>query len=1480
MMNNFIKNILIILFLGIPCISFAIPTITQVRVTNGTCSGNGELEIIVTGAEAPIRYALIEPSPITSPVQESNKFTGLPSGTYTVAVYDKTTGASPVTRVATITNTYPDFSLNPPSASTDTAINCDNGVLRISVNGGRAPYNYIVTNTTTNQTWKQTSNSTNYNLSGLPSGEYHAEVTDKCGEYRSTVNTTKVSSPVGELKDTPFNSISITNPYYNGNGSCSRIYMRLYLTNFLINGENTIPSKYYQTLKYRIEYPAGSGNYTAWQTQISTYTYFYINNYDTTNVNYRIQVKHPCSEAITSSDVMQFPIARINYYVINQPAHYDGFCDVPIDARIYLSSTGINNYVCGEYPYTVTFTPTSGIGTQTKTFSWPSGIYSFAQNLDTATTYNVEIVDKNGVVLSGNGLNINIQKQPPLSFYSYLYDYYIDMYQYKCQLNTMGIYILPRYQSYSNYTLKGKVTFSIDSGPETNRAPITKDFDVTPNNFYLWDDLPYGNYQIKMDFDCGRTETFTHNWSQQPYKSHDTTKEAIIVEDGTVCGKYNIKINPQAFNQNNQSVTLSRYSSFLYKKNNDNSKTLINSSSTQYSDTYTFSNITGGSNYVVEIRPYNYYNWYYSNTENRNNYYWWVDPNCTFYTKEISLASYSPPVVNIPLSGGITCTGQATGRLTITSTGDRPPYTYRQKYLDDDDSKYSEWQTSNIFEGVIPAKYAVQVKDNCGSASTQELRVFNGTDQFLTIIGEIAPGVVCSGKSTVLSVLSVGPVISYEWYKDNIKISGENGPTYTINNTSASDIGSYTVKINNGYCDLTSSVAILDVVTSPGKPVLTGVCTTNGGMTMTITSPELDIVAYNWYQDGIAITNATTATYTTNTKGNYHVTIRTSGGCTSASSDTITIADALMYWNQSAVDNNWNNPANWINASGAVANAVPGECTTVHIPGNAMFYPVLSSTSTAICRNIYFHFGAEVAKPQYLTYEKAYIQYNFGFYDSSNNYKTDGDALSATPLKRGQWYALSAPLKNMASGDFAVGGYPNMWQQGFIAKQNGNDWNGTWDTPGRDNALPIGEQYHAISIWAGEYLPDVLGEKDHTNLNALNGILEMPYFENAAVSTLHRTHQYDTTSDESKFMYYDQESPGLDIDEHKTPGVIRRGKGDAYKFVFDNNLTTNNEYKLTVPAGVKMMIGNPVLSSLDFDKFYQINNTKIESHYRLYKDNAWVVYDVNLGSSLLTKEIASYQAFFIETKGNGMTELNFPLDDISITRNTGSAHQLRTASNSHDNVLYIKTENSFGETWVTLSYNNSIIGKDVDQLFSPDYPEIPQMYISNGKIKNALQHVTTEKVDLGLKNSGTSKVKLSIKNLDNFYGTGLNLLDKKLNNSIDLLETEGVYEFTNDPEFQDRFTLTATGLNTLSNIDDIHATQEGIEIYTSGQTLYISSTENISEIRMNSIHGIPVFSAQDPGLQFSKKLNIAQGTYIVTVKCSNGDHKVEKVLIR
>ncbi len=608
----------------------------------------------------------------------------------------------------------------------------------------------------------------------------------------------------------------------------------------------------------------------------------------------------------------------------------------------------------------------------------------------------------------------------------------------------------------------------------------------------------------------------------------------------------------------------------------------------------------------------------------------------------------------------------------------------------------------------------------------------------------------------------------------------------------------------------------------------------------------------------------------------------------------------LMYWKKTATDHNWNNPLNWVDIDDNLLYAIPRACTDIHIPGNANYYPSLDELNTPrsitaynsgnpICNDITYHFGGEVAKPHQLTYHHAFVQYNFGVQDNDYQSKANGyqiftngeESHSAAPMERGRWYALSAPLKSIVTGDFNVGGYPNMFQRGFkTSRERTSDLEGEWYVPENTMVMEIGDkQNYAISIYAGKYYPntDAYGYNDHNRLNALKGIIEIPYFENTQVSDIHRLHTYTKATATSRFGYYWYDTPGLP----EEPGMyseFKRGE-EAYRFIFeDASNKPQANFKMTIPdvqaTKDEVMIANPFISSFDFTQFYTENSDKIENYFRFYKEGSFVTHVAGINPPL----VAPMQAFFIKPKVTGNIDLLFK-ETFSVLRTNGDTHQLKSG-NEPENFLKVGISNIAGNSWMLLSINGKS-GNNIEQLFSNDNQKVPQIYsLDIRNMKNVVQYSISDegKILFGIRSNSTGNYELAFENTENLLLESLILIDKEQNNKqIDLL-ANNIYNFENvsgnlDNRFELVFKRTPSGFNkTISGATNI---------YTNDHMLYIESNEKIEKIEVTNIQGMTIFSEQTQDVYFfEKKLDVPAGVYIITLKQITGEIKTSKILVR
>ena len=919
--RNYIKLFLVLLFMPVAFTLQAAITVTAVP-THGTCVSDCKITINATGTTGDVTYVLInypEAGKQTSP-QSSNVFDGLPPGFYTVGVYDATTSGVPVTATTTLTTTYVGILASPPTSGYGTASElCDvqsyNGTYRLSFTGGKAPFRMkIINNSAPNNTVEVMTTKRDTTFVGLPSGSYGFELEDACGQWQvSTGNITVQQNPnTFNFKNVNFTNVtrSRNNSYsyeYGTLGNCNRLTFYTYYSYVTVttDGSPSSFSPYYgyatSQINFRFEYPAYSGNYSAWQKFTSTSITTTIDNYDR-SINgdqYRFQVLHPCIEgtdSVITSTVYTLP-PEGKFYAGTGNSE-TGYCSQNPYIYIYTPTTNatqIGNYVC-DYPYTIKLMQgTTTVATKSLSANGSSVQFSVSDNVQAGVSYSAIITGSGGHADTIPSITVS-SNMTALANRIYYYDY-----GYYANTN----YVLP-------HQCKDSVLIYASFSPVSGQPPvkyILKSMDGTPlpldtislsRTDSLWR-VPLGNYIITADFgDCGTVDKV---FSKRKTITGFEAKELTYTDYPSVCGRYSL-IGEAYFldtlgNRWNSTDYEARYYMMI-----ENGPDGIGSRASGYSSPGStsyraqFGNLPGGTYSVI------YYPIYAPTTYKIVNgayMYYPNDTTCHFIRQTITIDEYLRPVVNIPYSGGISCSNGTTNMTVSALQGSKPPFTYRYKVAGASDGTYApaEFQSENVFSNITPGYYTVQVKDQCGSITTQDIRVFNGLEQFVGIVGEIAPGVVCETNQVVLSVLSIGPVEWYKWRyrKDSSEAwqeIGGNSPTYVIENVTQGHVGEYQVTIDNGLCELSSAIKIVSVAPPAGTPVISGAnsfCTGGSAvLTATTTAPS---PVFQWYKDGVIIEGASSSTYTATAPGSYTAKATPLNGCSSDISAAHVVTEGL-----------------------------------------------------------------------------------------------------------------------------------------------------------------------------------------------------------------------------------------------------------------------------------------------------------------------------------------------------------------------------------------------------------------------------------------------------------------------------------------------------------------------------------------------------------------------------------------------------------
>jgi len=127
------------------------------------------------------------------------------------------------------------------------------------------------------------------------------------------------------------------------------------------------------------------------------------------------------------------------------------------------------------------------------------------------------------------------------------------------------------------------------------------------------------------------------------------------------------------------------------------------------------------------------------------------------------------------------------------------------------------------------------------------------------------------------SILGNSYGYAYQWYKDNVAVTGATGTSLIVNN--AVNNGSYTLKVTiPGFSIITSNAVAVNL--SGGSVVVSGPTSICQGAIAALTSSINNAAyTYQWFKNGVAVPGITTPTFAADTAGDYYVKL-TIGSCT------------------------------------------------------------------------------------------------------------------------------------------------------------------------------------------------------------------------------------------------------------------------------------------------------------------------------------------------------------------------------------------------------------------------------------------------------------------------------------------------------------------------------------------------------------------------------------------------------------------------
>ncbi len=409
----------------------------------------------------------------------------------------------------------------------------------------------------------------------------------------------------------------------------------------------------------------------------------------------------------------------------------------------------------------------------------------------------------------------------------------------------------------------------------------------------------------------------------------------------------------------------------------------------------------------------------------------------------------------------------------------------------------------------------------------------------------------------------------------------------------------------------------------------------------------------------------------------------------------VSVAPTELWWRKDAKSADWNSFDNWADSEGHSIKAVPARCTDVHLPSVVdKFYPNLvpnkpnidpkkakgtnwEPLGEPVCNDIYFHFGSALGQPQRLTeYSRAFIDYNFGVVQPDGSIQAHKDPKHPGAydrlLDRDRWYMIATPLKNVYTGDFSLAGYPLTYQRYLKVKFYGErPKEASFDIPMNKLGRPMVAYNHALAFKVEGY-HSKKGADDHKNLNGLDGIIRLPYYENKERAPYYPLHRYY----EKYYWYSDDEgkAPGKVTDSIAMPrsyfayfdlntlkpvtkvDSVKRDPALDYRFLFEDDktgkigktLAGKEGYTLKLTSSSKdslfVMIGNPYMTPVSISNFIRYNTKNTEQDIYIFENGAWKSYK---GTAFSEKDkdlkaIAPLQAFVVQLKNKDISEIYFP----------------------------------------------------------------------------------------------------------------------------------------------------------------------------------------------------------------------------------------------